>query len=295
MNISTITHNLFPPLLQEIYDPPEDLSIRGVDFWNSPKYENTTFLTVVGTRHATTYGKEVVNKLVSDLQGLDICLVSGLAYGIDTEVHKAALEYNLKTIAVLGSGLHDSVLYPKVNVRLAHAIIESGGALISESDTYFQAQTWSFPKRNRIMAGMSEATLVIEASLESGTLVTAHLALDYNREVLAVPGSIFSSQSKGVHYLLKEGATCIEHSKDLLYALGFSEEESTEQKLETSVANLSREEQLMLEEINDGISKEALIQKLSTTQSISQVVVCISKLEIENIIKEEGGYIRKVH
>jgi DNA processing protein len=219
----TISYMSFPvqkipclPLLKEIPDPPETLYVRG-----TLPTSDTTYLSIVGSRNYTDYGARVIEDLLQGLRGHNICIVSGLALGIDARAHEAALKNNLHTIAVPGSGINDTVLYPKTNQDLAHRILESGGALLSEFEPTFRATKWSFPKRNRIMAGMSHAVLLIEAAEKSGTLITARMAVDYNRDVLVVPGNIFSKNSHGVHQFLKLGATPITSSEDIVDALSF--------------------------------------------------------------------------
>ncbi len=210
-----LTKKQFPPLLNEIPDPPEKLFLRGA----LPK-KNTKLLCVVGSRIATPYGQSVAFKLIEGLSGSNVAIVSGLALGIDAIAHKSALKAKLKTIAVPGSGLDDNVIYPASNRTLARTILESGGALLSEFEPSFKATPWSFPQRNRVMAGMSHATLVIEATERSGTLITSRLALDYNRDVLTVYGSIFQESTFGPHYLIKNGAIPVRNSDDILEVFG---------------------------------------------------------------------------
>jgi DNA processing protein len=214
--IKILKNKNIPELLQEIPNPPKKLYIQGK--LPSP---NLKLLCVVGSRKCTPYGQEVCKKLVSGLRDHDIVIVSGLALGIDGIAHKTALEVGLKTIAIPGSGLDESFLYPRSHKQLAKQILESGGALISEFEPQFQATQYSFPKRNRIMAGISHAVLVIEAEIKSGTLITSKFATEYNRDVFAVPGSIFSKNSDGPHMLIRLGATPIRTSEDILEALGF--------------------------------------------------------------------------
>ncbi len=151
----------------------------------------------------------------------NVSIVSGLAIGIDTIAHKAALKAGLHTLAVPGSGLDRKVLYPSVNRTFADTIIEKGGGLLSEFEAEFISTPWAFPKRNRIMAGLSHSILIIEAEKKSGTLITARLATEYNRNVLTVPGSIYSKNSEGPHLLMRLGATPITCPEDLHEALGF--------------------------------------------------------------------------
>ena len=184
-----------PSLLREIPDPPKKLYVRG----ELPSHDEYKFLTVIGSRKFSIYGKQVCEHLIRGLAGYPIVIVSGLALGMDTIAHRAAIENNLKTLAVPGSGLDDKVIYPATNQPLAREILKHGGCLVSEFEPDFKATRWSFPQRNRTMAGISHAVLVIEAENISGTRITARLATDYNREVFAIPGSIFSPVSGGTN------------------------------------------------------------------------------------------------
>src|SRR3989338_5938444 len=212
----------FPSRLQEIADPPEKLFVKGT----LPPEEHK-WLCVVGSRKYSSYGKEVCEKLIDGLRGYKVVIVSGLALGMDASAHRAALSANLPSVAVPGSGLDSEVLYPATNRRLADEILKAGGALLSEFEPNFRATAWSFPQRNRIMAGLSDAVLVIEAEKRSGTLITARLATEYNRDVFTIPGSIFSASSAGPHMLLRLGATPITSQEDLLNALGLSQTNSS--------------------------------------------------------------------
>src|SRR3989344_5127366 len=208
----------FPPLLREIADPPKHLRIRG----DLPR--DTLFLTVVGSRKYTPYGKASCERLIEGLRGYPVTIVSGLALGIDNIAHEAALRAGLTTVAVMPSGLSDSVLYPPSHRAVAERILIKGGALLSEFADDFTPQPWSFPQRNRIEAGMAKATLIIEAAERSGTLITARLAMEYNREVLVVPHPIGGESGAGGNRLLREGTTLIRSSDDILEALGMSVE-----------------------------------------------------------------------
>lgn len=275
--------NDLPPLLSEIPDRPEKLSYRGtLPDWNAVKV-----LCVVGSRKYTGYGKEVCEQLIAGLSGYPIVIVSGLALGIDSIAHKAALAAGLKTIAVPGSGLDWKVLYPASHVPLAKKILERGGALISEFALDFKATPYSFPQRNRIMAGMSHAVLVIEAEQKSGTLITSRLASDYNRDVLTVPGSIFASSSRGPHMLLRLGATPITSSAELLDALGFKQEEKPAMRDYSDCSTMERE---VLGLLAEPLSRDELISRSGL--STSEVNTTLSVLEIKGFIKETLGEVR---
>lgn len=216
--IKAVSTAEFPSLLREIPQPPKSLNYRG-----ALPPAHITLLSVVGSRKYTSYGKQAVDELIGGLKGYPVGIVSGLALGIDSLAHEAALLNNLYTLAIPGGGLGDEVIYPATHKRLAFRILEAGGGLLSEYAHDFRATDWSFPQRNRLVAGISRATLLIEAAEKSGTLITARMATDYNRELLVVPGSIFSSTSMGTHQFLKLGATPVTCAKDILEVLGIEE------------------------------------------------------------------------
>jgi DNA processing protein len=172
----------FPALLRETPDKPSLLYIRGALPPPDLKY-----LCVVGSRACSVYGRRMTAKLIAGLAKHPVAIISGMALGIDSEAHKAALDVGLQTVAVLPSSCDDASLYPSSNKPLARRIVSAGGALVSEEGGPHKAMIHDFPKRNRIMAGMSHATLLVEAGEKSGTLITARLALDYNREVMGTP------------------------------------------------------------------------------------------------------------
>jgi DNA processing protein len=227
--------------------------------------------------------------LISGLRGYNICIVSGLALGIDSIAHRAALDAGLKTIAIPGSGLDSSVLYPSSHKQLAEKILQSGGAMLSEFEPKFRATPWSFPQRNRIMAGLSAAVLVIEAEIKSGTLITSKFATEYNRDVFTIPGSIFSKNSEGPNMLLRLGATPIRNSEDILEALGFKVDE-TPQNLELKYADCSPEEMLVVKILTEPLPKDELIRQMK--MSVSQASTVLSIMEIKGLIQESMGEIR---
>jgi DNA processing protein len=208
--IVTMLDPNYPPLLREIPDPPPFLYVFG-------NLEGSlTNIAMVGSRHATSYGLSMTRNLSEDLAKLGITVVSGMARGIDTAAHEGALMGKGKTIAVLGSGL-DRV-YPSENEKIYHRIAEQG-AVISEFPLMTEPEAHNFPIRNRIICGMSLGTVVVEASKKSGSLITARLAAEQNREVFAVPGSVQSFKSTGTHDLIKQGAKLVEHAQDILEEL----------------------------------------------------------------------------
>ncbi|MDO8687563.1 MAG: DNA-processing protein DprA, partial [Dehalococcoidales bacterium] len=198
----------YPSRLKEIYDHPPVLYLRG-----SLLPEDEWCLSVVGTRRATVYGRQVTEEIVTDLARNKITIVSGLAKGIDTVAHHSALEAGGRTLAVFGCGL--DTVYPSENAELARRIMQQG-AIISEYPLGTKPKPEHFPRRNRIMSGLSLGVLVIEAGDTSGAMITAHLALEQNREVFAIPGSILSPASQGTNHLIQEGAKLVTDYTDIL-------------------------------------------------------------------------------
>jgi DNA processing protein len=283
--IRKLNQNEFPKALLEIPQPPKTLYIRG----NLPE-GNFTYLTVVGSRKYTSYGKEVCQKLIHGLRGYPIIIVSGLALGIDSIAHRSALNVGLPTIAFPGSGLDNFTIHPQTNVRLAEEIENSGGCLISEFEPDFKATLYSFPQRNRLMAGISKAVLIIEAEERSGTLITARMALDYNRDILVVPGSIFSSNSNGTNWLIRQGAIPITSSEDILEVLGFPIEKP---KLndEEKYADCSKEEMKIISLLREPMERDELVR--ASGMDIASANALLSIMEIKELLKEELGEIRK--
>lgn len=291
MEIRKLTIEEYPLALFEIPQPPENLWIIG----NMPTDDNLIYLSVVGSRKHTSYGKEICEKIIEGLRGYPIVIVSGFAMGIDTIAHKKAIEVGLKTVVFPGSGLSSEVIYPRMNVCLIKEILKSGGCLISEFEPDFKATQWSFPMRNRLMAGISRAVLIIEAEEKSGTLITARLATEYNRDVLAVPGSVFSRNSKGTNSLIRAGATPITCAEDVLDALGFDlkfNEKNNEEKQKKLFEDLSLEEKKVISLLRSPLSRDDLIRGME--MQISNANSILSIMEIKGLIKEELGEIRLV-
>lgn len=212
----------FPPLLKEIPKGPLALYGRGTPPWGSAELAVIPSVAVVGTRKPTQYGLEVAESIAGELAEAGVIVTSGLAVGIDTRAHEAALSRKGKTIAVIGSGLDDNSLFPPQNRGLVRRIVDSGGAVISEYALGTPALREHFPARNRIIAGISRGVLVVEAREKSGALITARLALEQNRDIFAIPGAVFSPTSAGPHALIREGALLVTSGKDILEALGIS-------------------------------------------------------------------------
>jgi len=283
-SIRDISFENFPELLKEINDPPEALRCRG-----EMPVEGNKLLAVVGSRKYSGYGRDACESLIAGLVGYPITIVSGLALGIDSIAHRAALNSGLQTIAIPGSGLSDRALHPQAHVELANEIIESGGGLISEYPDNMKSTIWSFPQRNRIMAGMCHATIVIEAQMKSGTLITSRLATEYNREVGCVPGPITSPNSDGPHMLIRLGAALIRNSDDVLELLGLKSKDGN--KLLIDVDDLTNEEKIFVEILKEPCARDLLIRK--SKFEISKANAILSLLEIKGLIVEELGEVRK--
>jgi DNA processing protein len=205
--------------LSTISDVPKSIyTVGNVELLNKEGYKT---ICIVGSRRYSSYGHDVTRGIVESLKDYKVIIVSGLALGLDTVVHHSTLDHGIPCIAVPASGLNEDVLYPRTNVELTQKIVEKGGLLLTEYEPDFRATPWSFPHRNRIMAGLSDATIIIEAESDSGTLFTAKLAHDYGRKVLAVPSSIFSPTGEGCNKMIQNGkAQIITSREDVAELLG---------------------------------------------------------------------------
>jgi DNA processing protein len=269
----------FPPLLHEIPQPPTELWSVG----NLPPPE-LKLLAVVGSRKYTTYGKQIVDHLLSGLAGYPVGIVSGLAIGIDGLAHESAIRHGLYTLSVPGSGLDESVLYPASHRNLARTILETGGGLLSELSPLTPSALWTFPKRNRIMAGMCQATLLIESGAKSGTLITARMCVDYNRELLVVPGNIFSPTSVGNHQFLKLGATPVTEARDILLALGI---EPAIDSIPKTAPLLSPLQQKVVGLLRNPTDRDELIRLLNLPTH--EAGVLLMQMEMQGIISLHGN------
>jgi len=268
----------YPARLREIYDYPPVLYVRG----NIPPQDEPS-LAVVGTRRPTIYGRQVAEEIVTDLVQSKITIVSGLARGIDSVAHRAALDAGGETIAVFASGL--DIVYPAENTKLAQAIMEHG-ALISEYPLGVKPKAENFPLRNRIMSGLSLGVLVVEAGERSGALITAFQALEQNREVFAIPGSILSPASKGTNHLIQEGAKLVRNCADILGELNLT---MVTQQLEIKeFSPASEAESLVLKQLTLEPSHIDEICRRSglTMQEVSST---LAMLELKGIIKQVGN------
>ena len=270
----------YPELLRKIYDPPEELYIKGdVDALS------TKCIAIVGTRRPTQYGLSISKKLGEDLARSGFTIVSGLAEGIDTQAHKGALDAGGKTIAVFGCGIDQ--IFPAENISLAEDI-EKNGALVSEYGPGTSAAKWTFPRRNRIISGLSAGVIVVEGGYESGAMITAKLALDEGREVFAVPGNVELEQSKGPHWLIKQGAKLVESVDDILEEFNMKRVTDGEPTKRIDHSQLSLDESSVIRIL----SKEPLhIDEISAKSGMdaAKALGILSVLEIKDLIKQMPG------
>ena len=268
----------YPPRLKEVHDLPPVLYIRG-----SLESQDEWSIAVVGTRHATAYGREMAEVLAEDLGSNRITVISGLARGIDSLAHKAALKAGGRTIAVQACGL--DIVYPAEHLNLAREIIESG-ALVSDYPPGTRPKSDHFPRRNRIMSGMALGTLVIEAGESSGALITADLALEQNREVFAIPGSVLSAKSRGTNRLISEGAKLVSRVEDILEELNLTMvPQQMEMKelipvtdMETSIIKHLSREPLHIDEV-----------RRRAHLPIATISSALAMMELKGMVKQVGA------
>jgi len=271
----------YPKLLKEITNPPKKLYVKGT------LLKDELCLAIVGTRKPTSYGIEVCKYFTKELANYGFTIVSGLALGIDSISHQIALENNSRTIAVLGSGLNK--ITPSTNNNLALKIINNG-AVISEYEPDQDATPYNFPQRNRIIAGLAIGTLVIEAGEKSGALITARLATENNREVFAVPGSIFSIYSKGTNKLISQGAKLVSSPLDILEEFYWFKEKIKEK----TIQNLSSDETKILEFLIEPKTIEEL--SLLTNLEIGVLKSILTEMELKNLVlKRLDGLFQKIN
>ena len=277
-------HPMYPPRLKEIYDPLPMLYMRGEVL---PEDERS--VAVVGTRKATAYGREVAGTLAGDLARNGVPVVSGLARGIDAISHRAALDAGGRTIAVFGSGL--DIVYPSEHARLAREI-EASGALLSEHPLGAKPNAAHFPRRNRIISGMTLGTLVIEAGKESGALITVRWALEQNREVFCVLGSIFSPASRGTNSLIQEGAKLVMNCEDILEELNLTVVAHQIEMRGILEPQDDTEAQLLNYVSHDPIHIDEI--RRHAELHITAVSSALALMELKGLIKQVGGmhYVR---
>jgi len=274
----TLENSDYPKILKEIHDPPKTLYIRG----NFSKQDKIA-IGVVGTRSYTSYGKRATEDIAGSLAETGITIVSGLAKGIDTFAHRAALDRNGRTIAVLGSAVNPNSIYPSCNRKLADKIAQNG-AVISEYPSGIKSERWFFAQRNRIISGLSMGILVVEAPEKSGALITAMQAVEQNREVFAIPGPIYSQNSVGTNKLIQMGAKLVTCANDILEELNLpllkekKKKFKPENKWEEILFNILSKEPVHIDEITKKSNLDAGL--------VSSTLIT---LELRGIVKNQGG------
>ncbi len=272
IQIITFQDEQYPFRLKQLNDAPLVLFVKG-----NISLNNLRMLAMVGTRNASEYGIEMCEKLCEGLQAYGVTTVSGLAYGIDYHTHKASLKFQLPTIAVLGHGL-DRV-YPYLHKPLANEIIEKG-ALVTEFFSRTIPSRENFPKRNRIIAGLTDGIVVVETARKGGAIITAEIAFSYNREVMAVPGKTTDTYSSGCNYLIKtQKASLIENAEDIAFLMGWDKITTSPEKPGIKLENLDPDQQLILKTLK---SKGKLhIDALASLSSMMSSVLSVKLLELE--------------
>jgi len=287
--IITLADPEYPQLLKQIYDPP-------VLFWmkGDPAALSKPGVAVVGTRNTSPYGRNMAKKLTGELAEEDLCIFSGLAYGIDAIAHKTALDHGASTVAVLGSGIDN--LYPRKNADLANQIVKSGGAVITEFPLGTNPDAGNFPVRNRIVSGMSLGVLVVESGIKGGSMITADLGLDQNREVFAVPHPLTNASGTGCNYLIKRGAAkLVQTVDDILNELPVTKAGEANEKPVQSKANWRDKELDELSEKICEVLEEQAYQVDDLAEEVglntSQLLVKMLQLEMEDLVLQRAGKI----
>jgi DNA processing protein len=279
VKITTILDLNYPKLLAEIYSPPPLLYHLG-----NLDLNNDFLLAVVGTRKISNYGKQVTQHLVNELSAAGLTIVSGLALGIDACAHQAAINSGGKTVAVLGSGIDQ--VYPASNRKLAQKILDTGGSIISEFPLAMPPYKSNFPQRNRIISGLSLGTLVTEGGEKSGALITAKYALEQNREVFTVPGSIYNPGSVGPNGLIKRGAHPVTETNNILEALNL--EKASEFKASRKVIPETETEKIILEILDyQACPIDKIVQQ--TNLGVNEVNSTLAMLEMKGLVKNLGN------
>jgi len=275
-----ITSDSYPILLKEIYAPPPVLLVRGT----FPAPADRHAIAVVGSRVTTPYGRQAATAFARDLAAAGVTIVSGLATGVDAIGHQAAVHAGTRTVAVLGCGIDQ--IYPYQNQQLAEDILAKGGAIISEYPIGTAPSAYNFPQRNRIIAGLSRGVLVVEGREKSGSLITAELALEYGREVFAVPGSIFAETSAGPNRLIRDGARPVQTAADILDTLQLGDITQQEQ-IQQIIPDSPEEGTLLAVLTREPQHADELTRRVD--QPAASVGAVLSLLEMKGLVQNLGG------
>jgi DNA processing protein len=279
-----LTDAHYPRRLLNCFDPPTMLFIKGTVDLNTAR-----MVAIVGTRSNTEYGKAFTEKLVKALKGMDVIITSGLAFGIDSIAHKCSLKYGIPTIGVVGHGL--DTMYPPENTGLAKDMIAKGGAVLTEFRSKTRPDKHNFPSRNRIVAGITDATIVIESGVKGGSIITANLAWGYNRDVFAVPGRSTDSKSSGCNYLIRENkAMLLDDPQHFIDAMGWHDTKPGKSPLQKKIfIELTEDKKKIIEVLrkNECTGIEEL--NFSSGLSASSVAASLLELEMQGIVKTAPG------
>lgn len=283
-----ITDNDYPQRLLNCYDSPTLLYYKGEANLNAPK-----IISVIGTRSNTDYGKSITETLVNDLSGQNVLVVSGLAFGIDAIAHKTALRNNMSTVGVTAHGLDQ--IYPSQHAALAKEMTKNGGGILTEFRSKTKPDKHNFPVRNRIVAGMSDATIVIETGSKGGSMITAELADGYNKDVFAFPGKVTDNKSAGCNYLIKSNkAFLLTGAEDLIQTMGWEEKKPVQKKQRELFIELSAEEKLIVDILKEKDSAHIDELNLRSGLNSSTVASVILNLELQSVIISLPGKIYKL-
>lgn len=283
------TEKEYPNRLKNCDDSPVLIYTKGEYDFNSGK-----ILSVVGTRKATDYGKEICEKIIEDLTPLDVTIASGLAYGIDICAHKAALKNNLKTIAVLGHGL--DIMYPSAHRDTAKKIIESG-ALVTDYPSKTEFFPENFPKRNRIIAGIADAVLVVESTGKGGSLITAEIANSYSRDVFAIPGRVKDKYSEGCNWLISRNkAALVTSAKEIAYMMGWETKTEKKKVVQKQLfIELSGDEKILADILMEKGQLHIDLLSAASKMSMSKVAATLLNMEFSGVVSSLPGKIYKLN
>jgi len=286
-----ITDKNYPQRLLNCYDSPTLLYYKGVADLNASK-----IVAIVGTRSHTDYSKKMTDKLVQELSAQNILIVSGMAFGVDAIAHKAALKNNLPTVGVLGHGLDQ--IYPTDHAGLAKDIVKYNGGLLTEFRSKTKPDKHNFPARNRIVAGMSDATIVIESGIKGGSMITAELANGYNKDVFAFPGKVTDNKSAGCNYLIKSNkAILLTDALELIEIMGWEEKsrKSGVRSQREIFIELSKEEKIIIDILNEKETVHIDEINLRSGLSSSAIAAAILNLELQNVVNGLPGKMYKLN
>jgi DNA processing protein len=285
-----ITDKEYPQRLLNCYDSPTLLFYKGTADLNAKK-----IVAIVGTRTHTDYSKKITDKLIEELAAQNVLIVSGMAYGVDAIAHKAAMKNNLPTVGVLGHGLDQ--IYPPDHAGLAKDILKHDGGLLTEFRSKTKPDKHNFPTRNRIVAGMSDATIVIESGIKGGSMVTAELANGYNKDVFAFPGKVTDNKSAGCNYLIKSNkAMLLTDAQQLIEIMGW-EEKSQKSKVKSQkeiFIELSKDEKIIIDILNEKETVHIDEINLRSGLSNSAIAAAILNLELQNVVNGLPGKMYKL-